>query len=133
MELAELSPEESWALLRTAAVGRVALVRAGLPSIVPVNVCAEDGAVWFRAGPGGLLDAALAGHVLSVEADEVDRLSHTGWSVVVTGRADVAAERDDLPVASWGRSDADHLVRVDAELVTGRRLDAASLGGHVPH
>ena len=126
MELAELSQDESWELLGTAAVGRVALVRAGLPSVVPVNVCAADGAVWFRVGPGGLLDAALAGHVLSVEADDVDRLSHTGWSVVVTGRAEVAAERDDLPVASWGRPNADHLVRVDAELVTGRRLGPGS-------
>ena len=123
MDLVELSPDESWALLRTAAVGRVALIRAGLPSLVPVNVCAEDGAVWFRVGPGGLLDAALARHVLSVETDDVDRVSHTGWSVVVTGRAEVAAERRDLPIAAWGRPDADHLVRVDAELVTGRRLE----------
>jgi hypothetical protein len=64
--------------------------------------------------------------VLSVEADDVDRVSHTGWSVVVTGRAEVAAERDDLPLASWGRPNADHLVRVDAELVTGRRIGLGS-------
>ena len=65
MDLTELSPKESWQLLRTAAVGRVAPIRAGLPSVLPVNVCATDGAVWFRVGPGALLDAALAGDVLS--------------------------------------------------------------------
>lgn len=121
MELQELSVDECWAALRTAAVGRVALIRGGLPSVVPVNVCAAEGAIWLRAGPGALLDGALARDILCVEVDEVDRMSHTGWSVVVTGRAEVVADRD-LPVVSWGRSDADHLVRVTGELVTGRRL-----------
>lgn len=125
MDLAELAPGECWTLLHAAAVGRVGLIRGGLPSIVPVNICAADGAVWFRVGPGALLDAALAGDVLCVEVDDVDRMTHTGWSVVVTGRAEVAADRADLPVVSWGRPDADHLVRVPGELVTGRRLVAA--------
>ena len=118
----ELAPDACWKLLEGAAVGRVALVRGGLPSIVPVNICASDGAVWVRTGPGALLDAALAGEVLSVEADEVDRQWHHGWSVLVTGRAQVAADRDDLPVSPWARPDADHLVRIDGELVTGRRI-----------
>ncbi len=122
MSLVELGREECWCLFQRAAVGRVALVRGGVPSVVPVNVCATEGAVWFRVGPGALLDAALAGEVLSIEADDIDRLSHSGWSVVVTGRAEIAADRDDVPVTSWGRPDADHLVRVPAELVTGRRL-----------
>ena len=118
----EMTPEDCWQLLKSAALGRVALVRAGLPSIVPVNICATDGAVWVRTGPGALLDAALAGEVLSVEADDVDRQWHHGWSVLVTGRAEVAAEREDLPVSAWARPDAHHLVRIDAELVTGRRI-----------
>jgi nitroimidazol reductase NimA-like FMN-containing flavoprotein (pyridoxamine 5'-phosphate oxidase superfamily) len=122
MTLVELDPKECWLLFARAAVGRVALIRGGLPSVLPVNVCAADDAVWFRVGPGALLDAALAGEVLSVEADEIDRVSHAGWSVVVTGRAEVAAGRSDLPLAPWGRPDADHLVRVPAEMVTGRRL-----------
>jgi nitroimidazol reductase NimA-like FMN-containing flavoprotein (pyridoxamine 5'-phosphate oxidase superfamily) len=122
MELTELSPSESWALLATAPVGRVASVRGGLPAIVPVNICVADGAVWFRTGPGGLLDAAIAGDVLSVEADEVDRAWHRGWSVVVTGRAQVAADRPDVPVAAWAREDAEHVVRIDGAVVAGRRL-----------
>ena len=122
MEATELAPDACWRLLEGAALGRVALVRAGLPSIVPVNICTADRAVWVRTGPGALLDAALAGEVLSVEADEVDRQWHTGWSVLVTGHAAVAADRDDLPVSAWARPDAEHLVRIDGELVTGRRI-----------
>lgn len=117
-----LEEEESLRLFARAAVGRVAVVRGGLPSVVPVNVCVADDAVWFRVGAGQLLDAALAGDVIAVEADEVDRVSHTGWSVVVTGRAEVAADRDDIPVVAWRGGDASHLVRVPAEVVTGRRL-----------
>jgi nitroimidazol reductase NimA-like FMN-containing flavoprotein (pyridoxamine 5'-phosphate oxidase superfamily) len=122
MELTELSTGECWALLETAAVGRIASVRGGLPAIVPVNICTADGAVWFRTGPGALLDAAIAGDVLSMEADEVDRAWHRGWSVVVSGHAQVAADRPDVPVAAWARDDADHVVRIDGEVVTGRRL-----------
>jgi nitroimidazol reductase NimA-like FMN-containing flavoprotein (pyridoxamine 5'-phosphate oxidase superfamily) len=119
---ADLDRDECWRLLCRAAVGRVAVIRGALPSIVPVNVCALDEALWFRVGPGVLLDAALNGDIVSVEADEVDRVAHAGWSVVVTGRAEVAAERDDVPVSAWGRPDADHLVRVAGSIVTGRRL-----------
>jgi nitroimidazol reductase NimA-like FMN-containing flavoprotein (pyridoxamine 5'-phosphate oxidase superfamily) len=122
VEATELATDACWKLLEGAALGRVALVRAGLPTIVPVNICAAHGAVWVRTGPGALLDAALASEVLSVEADEIDRQWHTGWSVLVTGRAEVAADRADLPVSAWARADANHLVKIEAELVTGRRI-----------
>ena len=122
MSLVELESTECWHLLGRAAVGRVALVRGGLPAVLPVNVHAEDSAVWFRVGPGALLDAALAGDVVTVEADEVDRVTHGGWSVLVSGRAEVVANRPEVPVAAWGRPGADHLVRVPGEVVTGRRL-----------
>jgi nitroimidazol reductase NimA-like FMN-containing flavoprotein (pyridoxamine 5'-phosphate oxidase superfamily) len=117
-----IDEDECLRLLAHAAVGRVAVVRGGLPQVVPVNVCVAEGAVWFRVGTGTLLDAALAGDVLAVETDEIDRLAHTGWSVIVTGKAEVAADRDDLPVVPWRGGDAHHLVRVPASLVTGRRL-----------
>lgn len=122
MDMVELDAEACWRLLEKAALGRVALVRAGLPSIVPVNICVADDAVWCRTGPGALLDAALAGEVLSVEADDVDRQWHTGWSVLVSGHAEVAADRDDLPLAAWARDDAQHLVKIRGEVITGRRL-----------
>jgi hypothetical protein len=122
VELTELPANECWTLLERAALGRIASVRGGLPSIVPVNICALEGDVFFRTGPGALLDAALAGDVLTVEADEVDRRWHTGWSVVVSGRSEVTAERPGIPVAAWAREDADHVVRIRGEVVTGRRL-----------
>jgi nitroimidazol reductase NimA-like FMN-containing flavoprotein (pyridoxamine 5'-phosphate oxidase superfamily) len=122
MVVTELGDEECWQLLARSAVGRVALVRRGLPAVLPVNVHASDEALWFRVGPGPLLDAALANDVVTVEADDVDHATHAGWSVLVSGRAEVVANRDDVPVAAWGRTDADHLVRVPAEVVTGRRL-----------
>lgn len=120
MEVLELSRRECWTLLETVAVGRIALIRGGLPCVLPVNIRAVEDAVWFRTGPGALLDAALAHHVLSIEADEIDHAWHHAWSVVVTGKAEVVADRSDLPVKAWARTDAAHLVRVEAELVTGR-------------
>jgi nitroimidazol reductase NimA-like FMN-containing flavoprotein (pyridoxamine 5'-phosphate oxidase superfamily) len=122
MELTELSVDDSWHLLEQAHVGRVALIRGGLPSILPVNICALDSGVYFRTGPGALLDAAIAGDIVSVEADEVDLAWHSGWSVVVSGHAQVVADDPNVPVTAWARSDADHVVRIEAEVVTGRKL-----------
>ena len=48
--------------------------------------------------------------------------SRTGWSVVVSGHAQVVADDPNVPVTAWARSDADHVVRIEAEVVTGRKL-----------
>jgi len=129
LTLVELERDECMRLLAGAGVGRVVFSSDCLPVAVPVNVAVVGDAVVFSTGFGGKLEAASRGEVLAIEADEIDRMYHTGWSVLVTGVAEVVPDpgavgwAQPLLSQSWlGHPDA-RLVRVPATLVSGRRLE----------
>ena len=126
-ELAGLGRPECLQLLATRQVGRVAYIaRAGLPDIVPVNyeLAGED--VLVRSGPGPKLQAAERGDMVAFEVDDIDEEQHTGWSVVVVGRARRlgAAEqaRVELAPKPWAVGPRLHIVRITSTRITGRRL-----------
>ncbi len=124
-----LSTAECIDLLRQAPVGRIGISIDALPVILPVHYAVVDGAIIFRTNPGTKLAAATAGAVVAFEVDSYEADGRAGWSVVVQG---VAAEVSDVdhyadflraPAGVWalgGR--ADHLVRIEAQRVTGRRF-----------
>lgn len=85
--LEALSIDDCLALLPTRLVGRAAVVRDGVPVVLPVNYAFVDGAVVFRTGTGALLDAAAAGAHIAFQVDDIDEHTHRGLSVLVTGRA----------------------------------------------
>lgn len=66
--------------------------------------------------------------MVAFEADAVDATAHSGWSVVVTGHAQVVsdpAEHDRLirtGPRSWVASPHEVFIRIASELVTGREL-----------
>lgn len=59
----ELSDAHSWALLRQAVVGRLAVIVDGAPDNFPVNHQVDHGSVVFRTAAGTKLAGAL-GHRL---------------------------------------------------------------------
>jgi nitroimidazol reductase NimA-like FMN-containing flavoprotein (pyridoxamine 5'-phosphate oxidase superfamily) len=125
----ELGRRACLALLATVPVGRVVYTRQALPAVIPVNFTLDgDGAVLLRTSADSALARAVDGAVVAFEADEVDPAAHSGWSVVVTGRAAVVtgtAERERLERIGprpWAPSPEEVLMRIDPELVTGREL-----------
>jgi nitroimidazol reductase NimA-like FMN-containing flavoprotein (pyridoxamine 5'-phosphate oxidase superfamily) len=82
----ELSASQAWSLLRTAAVGRLAVVVDGRPEVFPVSYVVDRGSVVFRTAEGTKLHAADHRYV-ALEADGVDEAAGSAWSVVVRGRA----------------------------------------------
>lgn len=127
----ELSRQECLRLLERAPIGRVVHTRHALPAVLPVNFCLDtDSAVLMRTSADSDLAAAIDGVVIAFEADEVDAVAHSGWSVVVTGRATVVTD----PVEhgrltrtgprSWVASPEEVFIRIEPELVTGRQLTA---------
>lgn len=127
--LVELSATECLALLRDAAVGRVGTSADALPVVLPVNFVLDDDTVVFRTVPGTKLDAAVAGRVVAFEVDGSDPAHEVGWSVLIRGIAREVTDADELarvralPLRSWARhGDSDRYVRIQAELVTGRRV-----------
>jgi nitroimidazol reductase NimA-like FMN-containing flavoprotein (pyridoxamine 5'-phosphate oxidase superfamily) len=125
----ELEREECMRLLAKVPVGRIVHTRQALPAVLPVNFCLDDdGAVLLRTSAASELVRAIDGAVVAFEADEVDAVAHSGWSVVVTGPAIVVtdpAERERLARTgprSWVPAPEEVFVRVEPELVTGREL-----------
>jgi nitroimidazol reductase NimA-like FMN-containing flavoprotein (pyridoxamine 5'-phosphate oxidase superfamily) len=126
--MVELDRVECLELLERAGIGRVVLSVGCIPVALPVNMAILDGDVVFSTTTGSKLDAALGGEVVSVEADDVDRLYRTGWSVLVTGVAQVLTDPTEieratrLPLQAWAPGPHAFLVRVPSTLISGRRL-----------
>ena len=127
--LIELDRAECLDLLGHAGIGRVVLSVKCIPVALPVNVCVLDGDVVFATGKGSKLDAALRGTVVSVEVDDIDRIYHTGWSVLVTGVAEVITDPEDiarvrqLPIQPWAPGPHRFFVRIPSTVVSGRRIE----------
>nr|WSY51079.1 pyridoxamine 5'-phosphate oxidase family protein [Streptomyces sp. NBC_00886] len=125
----ELERRECLRLLAKVPVGRIVHTRQALPAVLPVNFSLDDdGAVLLRTSAASELVRAIDGSVVAFEADEVDAVAHSGWSVVVTGSATVVAdpaEHERLARTgprSWAPSPQEVFVRIEPELVTGREL-----------
>jgi nitroimidazol reductase NimA-like FMN-containing flavoprotein (pyridoxamine 5'-phosphate oxidase superfamily) len=120
-----------WALLRTVAVGRLAVVIDGEPEIFPINHLVDHGAIVFRTADGTKLTAALGPVPVAFEADGVDADTGEAWSVVVKGRAVEFRDFDDLvdasrlPLAPWHEGPKHRFVRIESTQITGRRFPVA--------
>ena len=132
----ELNEDECLELLGTVAVGRVGVTIDALPAVLPVNFVLSGGSVVFRTIAGTKLDAATRGAVVAFEADEYATSEDPkGWSVLVRGVArevtapdELAAVRE-LPLESWAfDGSAEHVVRIEPTLVTGRRVVGQPFG-----
>lgn len=122
-----LDEHECFRLLASTQLGRVALTVGALPVILPVHYALLDHDPVFRTDHGAKLMAASAGNILALEADDADPVNHHGWSVLVTGPAEVLHDGPDLerakqlPLEPWvGRGEV--FVRVKAVMVSGRRV-----------
>ncbi|MGB3594138.1 MAG: pyridoxamine 5'-phosphate oxidase family protein [Ornithinimicrobium sp.] len=120
-----LAPSDCWRLLRAATVGRVAVVRDGVPEIFPVNHVVDHGTVVYRTGPGALFEATLHQDV-AFEVDGFD--DAVAWSVVLHGRATESSRITDLidsfalPLAPWQSGPKPRFVRIEPSGVSGRRF-----------
>ena len=124
-----IPPDECRRLLATDQVGRLALNDGGTPMVFPVNYALDGEAIVFRTAPGTKLSVGPRGHV-SFEIDDMDRSTHTGWSVVVTGQLEEVTPYDAetfdrvhrLPVEPWSGGDKPHWMRLVPTRVSGRRI-----------
>lgn len=124
-----LDRQECLRLLGKVPVGRVVYTRQALPAVLPVNFSLDtDSSVLLRTSARSDLVRAVDGVVVAFEADEFSTRTRSGWSVVVTGRAQVVtdpAEHERLlrtGPGSWMPIQDDVFVRIEATMVTGREL-----------
>ncbi len=129
--LVELGRDECLELLGTATIGRVVLSVHCIPVAVPVNLSVIDGNALFTTDVGSKLRAAVLGQVVSVEADDVDRTYHTGWSVLLTGVAQIVSDPETIRQTrrahqAWAPGAHPFLVKVPSTVISGRRLEWAA-------
>ena len=111
--------------LRAGGVGRIALRAEGAPEMRPVNFTLRDGNVVIRTGDGAILAAARRGEPAGFEIDEIDRMDHTGWSVVAAGKLfelPTDDERLALPLRPWASGTKDRFVGLSLDRISGLRI-----------
>jgi nitroimidazol reductase NimA-like FMN-containing flavoprotein (pyridoxamine 5'-phosphate oxidase superfamily) len=125
-----LDRDECMRLLATQQVGRLAVVAGHYPLVVPVNFALDRGIIVFRSNLGVKLDAAQHQNV-AFQVDEIDVARRSGWSVLVTGMAEVVTDRHApdlverskaLPIEPFDEGVKDQWVRIIPNEVSGRHI-----------
>ncbi|MHC3472702.1 pyridoxamine 5'-phosphate oxidase family protein [Streptomyces sp. 7R007] len=127
-----LDRDEALRLLGSVSFGRIVFTQHALPTIRPVNHVLDDGHIVIRTHEGAALTsrtrhAGTPGVVVAYEADVIDPVTHTGWSVVVTGYAHLVTDPVQLAryqelLHPWVGRAMDYAVRIQPDLITGIRL-----------
>ncbi|WNM31267.1 pyridoxamine 5'-phosphate oxidase family protein [Streptomyces sp. Li-HN-5-11] len=124
-----LDRHECLRLLAKVPVGRIVYTRQALPAVLPVNFGLDtDSSILVRTSATSDLVRAVDGVVVAFEADDFNAAEHSGWSVVVTGRATAVtdpAEHERLSRTgplSWVVTQDWIFLRIEAEMVTGREI-----------
>ena len=99
-------------------VGRLGLVVDGRPLVLPVNYMVDRDTIVFCTAAGTKLNAIVGGSDVAFEVDESRSLVHSGWSVLVRGRAELVTDEADLahlragPLRPWARGARSNWVRI---------------------
>jgi len=124
-----LEADDCVALLETTPIGRVAFVRKGRLSVLPVNYAWTDDTIVFRTITGEKLDAAKDFSDVAFEVDEWDVRNRSGWSVLVRGVAEPVTEwaeveqLEQIGLVPWAHEEWRRMwVRIVPSKITGRRI-----------
>lgn len=136
----ELTKAESWQLLGSVSLGRIVFSMHALPAIRPVNHLIDDEMIIIRSHLGSAIVAHAAaddGAVVCYEADELDPVQHTGWSVIATGMARLVREpaaitRYQQLLEPWAVGQMDYVISIKPQIITGIRLAGWRRAGAPP-
>jgi len=123
----ELTAAEAQDFLEGNRFGRLAVVLADEPQIVPVNYATDGGGVlYIRSAPGDKLFAAATGRRVAFEVDRIEAAGAT--SVIVHGAARVVTDSaelarvDSLGLLPWVATYKPEVIAIDVDRVSGRRF-----------
>ncbi|HEX6395512.1 MAG TPA: pyridoxamine 5'-phosphate oxidase family protein [Acidimicrobiales bacterium] len=119
-----VSESDCWEMLATQSIGRVAFALEGQVEIFPVNYAIDGDAIIFRTNVGRKYTGAKVGEV-AFEADSLDPVSKSGWSVVIHGSSRDATQLESaerpLGCQPWA-GPKEFLVRITPRGISGRRV-----------
>jgi uncharacterized protein len=109
-------------------VGRLIFTMDALPAVRLVNFAVAGGMIVIRTAAGSTIARKIDHAIIAFEADELDHATCQGWSVTVTGRAEVvtdpavAARYQSVPLVPWAPGARDQLVTISIDRVEGLRV-----------
>jgi hypothetical protein len=125
----DLTEGECWRLLGTVSLGRIVFTQRAMPAIRPVNHLIDGQAIIVRSHLGAdiVAHAGDDGAVVCYEADELDPVRHTGWSVIATGMASLVREpvlvaRYQEKLKPWIMGQMDYVLAIRPQIITGIQL-----------
>jgi len=106
-------------------VGTLALCGVEAPVLRPVNFAVHQGWIIIRTGEGQIFDAATRSEPASFVISDLDRLEHSGWSVVVSGSlAELSSLgfTESIPLRPWAKADKNQFVGLCIDQISGRSI-----------
>lgn len=128
-QVVELRPDECRNLLRGTSLGRVVFTMHAMPAIRPVNHLIDGKLIVIRSHLGSAITGHASGDgaVVCYEADDIDPVRHTGWSVIATGIARLVNSPADVAryqrtLEPWVARSMDQVIAITPATLTGIRL-----------
>jgi uncharacterized protein len=125
----DLSRERCFLLLERSVMGRLAYCSESKPRIYPLNFALHGEAIVFRTAAYTTLGTEIDGREVAFEVDEVDEAVGHGWSIVVSGRAEIVSDPDEAAqlrrVADpqpWAPGVRPMYVRITIRRISGRAI-----------
>jgi nitroimidazol reductase NimA-like FMN-containing flavoprotein (pyridoxamine 5'-phosphate oxidase superfamily) len=127
-EFARLDRAESLQLLARVPVGRLIFTMNALPAVRLVNFAVAGEMIVLRTAGDSTIARKVDQAIVAFEVDELDAATCSGWSVTVTGRAEVvtdpeiAARYESVPLAPWAPGSRDQFITITTDLAEGLRV-----------
>lgn len=122
--LAELTTDECWRLAASQPVGRLAWTSPHGPTVLPVNFAVDGEDVLIRTKAYSEVGRECDDTMVAFQVDSFDQDAHTGWSVLLRGRAhfEYDGPKTDSDPDPWVSGPRSLRLRIGISEVTGRRL-----------
>lgn len=129
VHLTELDEAECWELLMGQQMGRIAWNSSRGPVALPITFVVHQHSVWIRTSAYSSMAREVDDMQIAVEVDELDPVTHLGWSVLVRGNAEVRYHHEEIPaevssLRAWPSGPRPLWVHLRPVEITGRRLSS---------
>ena len=132
-DLVDLTRDDCLHLLGAGVLGRVVFTAAAMPAVKPVSYVLHGDEVVFRVPDSGSLSTATRHAVVGFQVDDINPVTHAGWSVLGVGQAYPITDADRRSMAATGTPT--HSVALPLQQLTGQRVRlgaAAAPAGEAP-
>ena len=130
--LVDLGPEQSWARLGSAGVGRIVFDSDDGPVALPVNYAVANESILLRTAKDTAIARIPSDSKVSFEVDHIDDAMAAGWSVLVHATcehldaAQVAQIAEGVSPEPWAGGSREHWLRLRSRSIDGRSIESSS-------